>query len=84
MRIGHRLRHPRQAQHLTQLALARRAHLSAQYVSLLEPDRRNPTATTLEALAAALTVTVPELLEDTPSGAQDNPLAPLPCALATA
>jgi transcriptional regulator with XRE-family HTH domain len=66
MRIGHRLRQLRQAQHLTQLVLARRAHLSYQYVSLLEHDQRNPTTKTLEALAAALTVTVPALLEDTP------------------
>ena len=70
MMIGHRLRQLRQAQHLTQLALARRAHLSAQYVSLLEHDQRNPTAKTLEALAAALAVSMPELLEDTPPGAQ--------------
>jgi transcriptional regulator with XRE-family HTH domain len=70
MHLGPRLRHLRQAQHLTQFALARRAHLSAQYVLLLEHDRRNPTVKTLRALAQALGVTVPALLEDEPPGAQ--------------
>jgi transcriptional regulator with XRE-family HTH domain len=63
-RVGARLKHLRQARKLTQEQLAEAAGLSYKFVGEIERGVGNPTLTTLEALAAALQVSVLDLLAD--------------------
>jgi transcriptional regulator with XRE-family HTH domain len=63
-RVGARLKHLRQGRKLTQEQLAEAAGLSYKFVGEIERGLGNPTLTTLEALAGALDVSVPELLSD--------------------
>src|ERR1051326_5301066 len=54
--LGLALREARRAAGVTQAELAERCDLNVNYVSLLERGERNPTASTLFAIAAALAV----------------------------
>jgi transcriptional regulator with XRE-family HTH domain len=63
-RVGARLKHLRQARKLTQEQLAEAAGLSYKFVGEIERGIGNPTLTTLEALAAALQVSVTDLLSE--------------------
>ncbi len=49
---------------LSQEVLARKSRISISYVSMLERGERVPTLDTLEALAAALEVSPPHLLQE--------------------
>ena len=63
-RVGARLKQLRQARKLTQEQLAEAAGLSYKFVGEIERGVGNPTLSTLESLATALQVTVPDLLVD--------------------
>lgn len=61
--FGHRLRHLRRSRGLTLGELAAKVARPASQLSLLENGKREPRLSLLQALAAALEVPVPELLE---------------------
>lgn len=61
--FGHRLRHLRRSRGLTLGELAAKVRRPASQLSLLENGKREPRLSLLQALAAALDVPVPELLE---------------------
>jgi transcriptional regulator with XRE-family HTH domain len=61
--MGKRLKQLREAKHLSQAALAKRARLSREYVLRLEAGQQDPSLSTLTALAKALGVPVTALLE---------------------
>lgn len=63
MEVGRAIRTRRQARGLSQEALAERAGLHRNYVGLLERGERNPSLTTLNAVARALETTLAELFE---------------------
>jgi transcriptional regulator with XRE-family HTH domain len=68
-RIGTRIRERRRALGLRQSALARLAGVTASYLSRLEAGQfREPRRATLDRLATALDVRVPELLGEAPAG----------------
>ena len=46
---------------ISQAVLAERAHLSPQHIAALEQGRKEPSLSTLDALARALDVSIPEL-----------------------
>ncbi len=54
--VGPRIRQFRRRKHLTQTALARSANINQGYLSEIEQSKRNPSASTLNALAVALDV----------------------------
>src|SRR5438132_559749 len=58
MNYGKAIRTVRAAKNLEQRELARLAKLNASYISLLESNKRAPSASALEALARALRVPV--------------------------
>jgi XRE family transcriptional regulator, regulator of sulfur utilization len=60
--MGKTLRKLRTAKGLSQAALAKRAHLSREYVNKIEAGRYDPPLSTMNALAKALGVPVAELL----------------------
>ncbi len=61
--LGHRLKRLREARGLTQADLAKRAGLHRVYVTQLEIGvKTNPTLDTLQRLAKALRIPIPELL----------------------
>lgn len=62
MRVGDVIRRLREAQGLTQAALARRAGLSRMHVIRIERDDISPSLDTLEKVGRALGVTVRNLL----------------------
>src|ERR687886_1714377 len=62
------LRRLRIARHLSLSELARATQISKATLSGVESGRSNPTVETLAALAAALRVTLGELLEEPPAG----------------
>jgi transcriptional regulator with XRE-family HTH domain len=62
VKVGDVIRKLREAQHLTQAALARRARLSRMHVIRIEGDQISPTLDTLEKVAKALGVAVRKLL----------------------
>lgn len=61
-RLGSNLRHLREAKKLSQEKFAFEAGIHRTYVSDIERGARNPTITVVERLAAALGVTVSDLL----------------------
>ena len=64
VRLGKALRHARTAAGLTQEALAFRAGVSRNYISLVELDEKSPTIATLARVCRALNVRVSKLIED--------------------
>lgn len=60
--VGRNFTRLRAASGLTQEQVAERANLSQQYISGLENGKRNPTLTTLSAIATALGVSHVELV----------------------
>lgn len=62
--FGRVLRAKRKALGLSQEELAARAGIAMRYVSLLECNKRQPTITTLHALASALDVRMSEFIAD--------------------
>ncbi len=58
MNYGKAIRTIRAAKNLDQKELARRSKLNASYISLLEANRRVPSAASLQALAKALMVPI--------------------------
>jgi transcriptional regulator with XRE-family HTH domain len=62
-RIGRRLKALREVAGLTQPTVARRAHLSREYLARLEAGQHDPTVGTLDRLAKALTVPLCRLLD---------------------
>lgn len=64
-RIGTSVRSLRLTLNLTQLELAVRARVSAQYVQRVEAGRHNPTVLLLERIAHGLGVSIVELLRET-------------------
>lgn len=64
--IGRRVRHLRRARGLTLEQLAARVGRAPSQLSLIENGRREPRLTLLQALAAALDVTLPDLLMPEP------------------
>ena len=60
--LGRRVRQRRKRLGLSQEQLAERADLHWTYVSGVERGRRNPSLTTLARLAAALGLTLPQLV----------------------
>jgi transcriptional regulator with XRE-family HTH domain len=80
--LGDRIRARRVGLGLTLASVAERAGLSLQYVSNLERGRGNPTLEALTALAAALEVTLGDLLaEGEQAGGEDLVLAQAPPSL---
>ncbi|MGH9347904.1 MAG: helix-turn-helix domain-containing protein [Vicinamibacterales bacterium] len=63
-RVGARLKQLRLSRKLTQEQLAEAAGLSYKFVGEIERGIGNPTLTTLDALASALDVGLPELMFD--------------------
>ncbi len=63
-RLGERIREQRRNRGLTQEALAETLELSVAYVSLIERGGRNPTYTTVVAIAKALSVPAARLVVD--------------------
>jgi transcriptional regulator with XRE-family HTH domain len=62
-KLGRLLRRLREAQGLTQRALAKRAKVTGAYIAMLETGaKRNPSLATLRALAKALGVSVEALI----------------------
>jgi len=76
MNIGHAIRFCRQQRKLSIPKLAKRAGLSAAYVSLLERDKRDPTFSTVEKLCAALEVPLSVLIFVATSPAEMASLSP--------
>lgn len=62
MEIGHALRVCRSARSFSLAELAERTGLSQSYLSMMESGKREPTLSTLEKVARALTVPTPVLL----------------------
>lgn len=62
--LGERVRELRHQRKLSQEALAERASLHWTYVSGIERGRRNPGLNTLGSIAAALRVSLAELVRD--------------------
>lgn len=62
-RVGALIRHHRNARGWSQEELAHEAGVHRTYVSSLERGRRNPTITILHKLAAAMEMTVSDMLE---------------------
>ncbi len=62
--FGERLRARRAAAALTQAALAERAGLDVSYVSQMERGLRDPSLSSIEALAGALGLSLAEFFED--------------------
>ena len=60
------LRKSREAAQLSQEALAHRAGLTRNYISLLERGLNNPTLNTMANLARAMNQTLLQLIEDLP------------------
>lgn len=75
MRLGREIRRRRQALGLTLEGLAHTSGLSAHYLSDLENDRRDPSLSTLRAVAKALGAETGELL-----GTKDLPPAAIEAA----
>ena len=65
VRFGTRLRSIRQERGISQEKLAERADLHRTYVSSIERGERNVSLVNIERLAAALGVTMAELMPDT-------------------
>jgi len=65
--IGHKIKKLRMAKSLSQAELGDLAGLSQAAISLIEAEVKSPTIRTLEKLAAALGVSVAELLDEAPS-----------------
>lgn len=65
--IGHRIRTIRRSRQLTQRELARRAQLAEPFVSRVENDRAEPSLATLGRLAAAMDVTMGDLVAAEPA-----------------
>jgi transcriptional regulator with XRE-family HTH domain len=61
--MGKRLKRLRTEKAMSQAALAQRAGLTREYVNKLEAGKQDPSLTTITALAKALGVPVPALLE---------------------
>src|SRR5262245_28232376 len=64
--LGRRIRHTRTARGLTLAALGDAVGVTPSLLSLVENGRREPRLSLLRAIAAALDVTVPELLDAEP------------------
>jgi len=64
IRFGKRVRELRKEKGWRQLDLAEQARISENYVSDLELGRKEVCLRTLEALAAALKVAIPDLMKD--------------------
>lgn len=64
MALGADVRRLRQARGMSLEALAERAKLSTNYVGSIERDRRDPSLSSVRAIARALDVPVAELLGD--------------------
>lgn len=62
MTLGNRIRNRREELKLTQNELAERTHLRQNYISRLENDKFEPTATVIILLAKALKLPIEELL----------------------
>ena len=62
MTLGNRLRNRREEFQLTQNEIAERTHLRQNYISRIENDKFEPTATVIILLAKALDMPVEELL----------------------
>ena len=62
-RLGMRLKKLREAQGMSQDAVARKAQITREYLSRLEAGRYDPTVGVLQRLAKALKVKVTELLK---------------------
>lgn len=62
MRIGKRLKAIRIARGLSQARLSKLSNVSQSYISELEADEKNPTIPIIEKIAAALGISVAELL----------------------
>lgn len=62
MNIGQAIKFCRQLKKLTQPELAKRANLSASYVSVLEQGKRDPSLSALESIADALQVPLSVLI----------------------
>jgi len=58
MNVGQAIKMCRSRRGLSQAELARRAHCSVSYLSLLENNQRDPTLSTVEKIAVALSVPV--------------------------
>ena len=71
--IGRRLSAQRALRGLPQAALARRAGLDPSYLSRIENGRIQPTVRTAARLAAALDVSLEELLAESPAARRDRP-----------
>ena len=61
--VGTRIRRLRKAKGMSQAALAQRAHLTRVYITRLEAGQQDPSLSTINALAKALSVPVTALLE---------------------
>jgi transcriptional regulator with XRE-family HTH domain len=66
MSVGSEVRKRRKAQGLTQEQLAEKSGLTFSYLSTVETDKRDPSVSTLIALAHALGARPGDLLEDAP------------------
>ncbi len=62
MTLGNRIRNRREELGLTQNEIAEKTHLRQNYISRLENDKFEPTATVIVLLAKALNMPVGELL----------------------
>jgi len=79
--LGARLKQFRQAQQLTQTALAERLHVSRQTVSSWETGRNQPDIATITQLATLYAVPVDDLLQDTTAVPVTKPVAHLNASL---
>lgn len=61
MKVGQTIRRLREARHLSQVALAKRANVGRVTLVRIEQGTQDPTVTTLERLAKALRVNVRDL-----------------------
>ena len=61
MKVGQTIRRLREARHLSQVALAKRAKVGRVTLVRIEQGTQDPTVTTLERLAKALRVNVRDL-----------------------
>jgi transcriptional regulator with XRE-family HTH domain len=70
MRIGEQVKRERYRQTLTQVQLAKRAHITVAALSRIEANKSDPHVSTIRKLADALEVDPRELLEGLPTQAK--------------
>ncbi len=62
-KLGENIRRIRKEKPMTQIELCRKLGLDRAYISNIENGKKNPTLTTIEKIAKALTVSIEELMK---------------------